>query len=113
MDTNSVAAISTARPTFFRALCAEAARGGRHTYEYAGYSLAAALRDLGPYSLDEDEWWDEIEKLGCHLDNDDDEEMWVWFRDRLPLCIALVPTRRRAKFIAGVKRAFEEGRAYD
>jgi hypothetical protein len=109
-QTNSFRVASNARPTFIRALCAEATQGGVHSYEDVGYSLAAALWNLGPYELDDDEWSADIERLGVHFDEGDDDAMWAWFRARLPRCMTLVPTRRRAAFVAGVKRAFEEDR---
>jgi len=34
----------------------------------------------------------------------------AWFMDHYPRCMALVPSRRCEQFVAGVRRAFEEGR---
>jgi hypothetical protein len=97
-------------PTFFRALCAEAANGGAHGYSVPGSHLANALGSAAPDDLDNDEWQVEIDELTGLLADDDDKPVLAWFVQHFPKCMALVPARRRAQFVVGVRAAHEEGR---
>ena len=96
-------------PSFFRACCFEAANGGGG-YSVPGWHLANALGSQIPYDLEVDEWQAEIKTLRDLLANENGEEVWTWFKRHFPKCMALVPTRRREQFVAGVQGAYEEGR---
>jgi hypothetical protein len=95
-------------PSWFRATCYEASKGGTGGYEIAGFKLAAAVGSESPYDLEGDEWADEIDKLKALLDSDDDKPVIAWFVQHYPKMMALVPARRRDQFVAGVARAYEE-----
>jgi hypothetical protein len=97
-------------PSFFKACCFEAARGGTGGYDVPGWHLTAALGGQAPYDLDEDEWHDELEKLEQLLSGDDDNAVFAWFEQHYPRCMVLIPARRREQFVVGVRRAHEDGR---
>jgi hypothetical protein len=97
-------------PTFFRACCYEAAQGGENGYDSAAWHLANSLGSQQPYDIEADDWAKEMEALQDSIGNDDDQAIWEWFKRHYPKCIALVPVRRRAQFVAGVRRAAEDGR---
>jgi hypothetical protein len=112
-------------PTYFRALCAEAARGGEFGYRSPGYELARHLSDQQPYDADADEWGAELQRLSdlllprnpatppgpgriaYHLR--DDAAVWRWFEEHYPKWAALVPPRRRKQFVAGVYECCDNG----
>jgi hypothetical protein len=98
-------------PSFFRANCMEAARGGANGYQAAGWHLANAIcSGQEPYEVEEEEWEAEVEALKELLESDDVAGVWGWFKRHYPKCMALVPIRRREQFVAGVKSAYEEER---
>jgi hypothetical protein len=102
-------------PTFFVACCQEAAQGGANGYAIAGRTLAGHLQDLNPYRPDEVGWKTELRHLenllypprpeGWRLLNPDDDRVWEWFERNLPRCTALIPRRRRDRFVDGVYEA--------
>lgn len=94
-------------PTFFRASCHTASRGGKDGYTDAGYTLAYHLHRLVPYEVDHEEWQAAVEQFTELLDSEDDEKALTWLSDHYPRCMALVPERRRAAFLDGVKRCHE------
>ena len=101
-------------PTFFRALCAEARRGGEWGYSRAGHELARHLGSELPYDLEPEEWQEELNELAALLqpDNPEDREreaVLAWFREHYPKCVELVPPRGRRKFVEGVYRAADDG----
>ena len=49
-------------PSFFRACCIEAANGGESGYFGAGLRLAGSLGDQMPYSLEWEQWKQEVEQ---------------------------------------------------
>jgi uncharacterized protein (DUF1778 family) len=97
-------------PTFFRACCFEAAQGGANGYKIAAWHLSNSLGSQQPYDLDDEEWERVLEALKQAITDDDDVAIWNWFKRHYPRCMALVPARRREQFVAGVRRAEEDGR---
>src|SRR5262249_4351797 len=95
-------------PTFFRALCAEAARGG---YYRPGYELARHMMDLVPYEAEGDDWLDElVEFRGLFEAGDlDDPRIREWLVRHYPRCMELVPERRQRQFNLGVSDAVNDG----
>jgi len=89
-------------PTFFRALCSEARRGGLASYVGAGHELMRHVERLAPYCADDDDWDAEVEKLNSLVEQEDDQAVLTWFVDHYPKCMQLVPKRRRESFLAGV-----------
>ena len=96
-------------PTWFRALCLEASRGGSSSYEWVGFKLACSLEAEIPYDLSPDEWIEEINELTRCLDADN-VAAWAWLEAHLPKFAALVPERRRTSLVAGMIRARSEDR---
>lgn len=91
-------------PTFFRALCATASAGGESGYVGAGYELARHLSDHMGYELDEDETQAQLSALNEALRTGADDKVIVsWFKENLPRCMDLVPTRRHRMFVNGVR----------
>jgi hypothetical protein len=85
--------------------------GGPHnSYAAETWHLTNALGSQQPCDVDLDDWVEEVEKLEELVIADDDDGVWGWFREHYPRCMALVPTRRRDQFVAGVKQAREDGR---
>jgi hypothetical protein len=110
MLTSSTQIASSACPSFFKALCWTASQGGSGSYEWAGYGLAGALSNLGPYQLEDDEWAEELDRLDSLIRDPDisDDDVVAWFDRWLPRCMALVPSRRRKSFLKGVYRNVTE-----
>jgi hypothetical protein len=103
----------TGVPTYFRASCAEASRGGASGYDAAAWHLCIHLDNEQPYDLSTDEWADRIRELDQMLSkrfSRDEEAIIGWFERHYPKCMELVPARRRETFLRGVYQAWEEGR---
>ena len=98
---------SGACPTFFKAICLEARRGGGLGYDRAGTQLTHVAAELVAFDTDE-EWTEKLKGLEALLLARDDAGVLGWFDRELPKCMALIPRRRRASFLAGVYREVEE-----
>ncbi len=101
--------VHTGVASWFRATCRTAAAGGAAGYEMAGFSLTGKLHSEMPLDVEEDEWAETIAKLESLLEADDDIAVLGWFESRYPRFMQLVPMRRRAQFLEGVRRAYREG----
>jgi len=99
----------TGVPTHFHAHCREVTRGGDRSYYSPGYALARAVGADQPYGIDMDEWVEEIGALQELLAEGDTEGTWRWFVRHYPKMMALIPPRRREKFICGVRAAYDDG----
>ena len=96
-------------PTFFRCCCIEAAR--QHyglDYSNPGYHLMLHLADQSPDEASPEEWEREIESLHSLLEAESIDSAIDWFVDHYPRCMALIPKRRRLKFIEGVVQCWLE-----
>ena len=100
-------------PSFFKACCAEAKAGRSFTYAHPGYHLTMHLRSQQPYDVPDDAWGERIEALCGLIDGADAEGIWNWFYEHFPKCMKLVPKRRLDQFVAGVSKAYEDGRLDD
>ena len=100
-------------PTFFRASCWEASRGGSIGYDLPGWNLAGAIHMEVPYDLEVDDWESEVSGLVKLIKADDRGGIARWFEDHFPNCIKLVPTRRRGQFVDGVVEAYEQGKMHN
>lgn len=98
-------------PTFFRACCREASRGGKHSYEEAGHELArhcdnlhdepeAVMGELLTLLNDAAKWYQRTD--AAH------QAVLAWFDREFPKCMALIPARRRDQFVRGVFRAYDD-----
>jgi hypothetical protein len=109
--------VFTGIPSFFRACCWQASEGRvpsitgwiRYGYRDAGYQLARHTVELEPYSAETEEWEAQIEELFDAVEAGDREGIWRWYVATYPLCMALVPRKRKQAFIDGVLLAEEEG----
>ena len=102
-------------PKYLRACVAEGRHGGSNSYAVAGWRLAIHLAtELYGYDDESDELAEErLREVAGLLEADaSDEELVSWFKRRLPRCIALVPRRRHASFLKGVREAWEADRMY-
>jgi hypothetical protein len=108
-------------PSYFKACCWEASRGGQRGYKTPAYELCRHLAASQPYGLEDDEWEAELQELAgllappwpgnpdmiaFHLR--DDGAVWAWFERHFPKCMELVPRRRRGQFVAGVYEAYDD-----
>ena len=100
--------VFTGVPSFFRGCCQEARAGGLHGYADAGWSLAQNLWRLIPDGLCRDEWIEQLDELENLLRDERHEDAAVWFAERFPRCLALVPKRRQAAFFKGFFTALAE-----
>ena len=104
---------SNACPSFFRACCVEARKGGTHSYREAGWHLSIHLDE----QIDDPRAMDELTEI---IDNElipmdeisADRVILVWFGHYLPLCMQLVPKRRRGSFVKGFWQAVEDNRVF-
>lgn len=98
-------------PSFFRALCYEAASSSHPTtYRDAGYHLAMHLSSQQPYDIDEKKWATQLERLHALLEDENTDAIWHWFCRHFPRCMQLVPKRRLLQFAGGVIGACQNGR---
>ena len=95
-------------PTFYRIHCAEARQGGpRNSYQNAGYHLGLHCFELTRGCVP-DPKLAELEQLLSSA-NSDISAIWGWLVENLPLCMALVPVKRKDIFITGFLEATEDG----
>jgi hypothetical protein len=98
---------SGALPTFFRATCMEAQRGGDRGYDWAGYTLFGAAAGLIEWRSHK-KLQETFEELKDAIEQGDDAAVLEWFDRELPRCMALIPKRRRGTFLRGVYEAEEQ-----
>jgi hypothetical protein len=91
-------------PTYFRASCFDASRGEGGGYFAVERTLAGSLGSEIPYELEDDEWQSEVERLEEFMA----AAAWSWLRAHYPRCMALVPSRRKERFLAGVRDAYHD-----
>lgn len=93
-------------PTFFRACCREAAlQRNNLDYSHPGYHLMLHVERLRPDDADPEEWANEVNGYYEQLDSDESVSaatVLVWFTEHFPRCLAVIPRRRRRKFVEGV-----------
>ena len=98
-------------PTFIRALAYEVATRtpGYNDYSLIGKTLARHTVDMvnDAYGVEDPD--ERIEQIRTHIKANDEKAILSWYRRNFPACMRLVPSRRRAKFVAGVLQAAEEG----
>ena len=102
--------VFTGCPNYFRAACFHASQGGSHAYRHAGFTLGAATEGEQPYEAENAEWDESLRVLIDRLTADDRAGVVAWYERTYPVCMALVPARRRASFVEGVFDAFNDGR---
>lgn len=107
-------------PTFFRALCAEAGRGGTTSYEHVGREFGSCMAQL---------LWESDPNLEPKLQElrgllrtgrpqrrfvttdaltVPDEAVWAWCEREFPKYTKLIPSRRRSRFLSGIYAVHEE-----
>lgn len=98
-------------PTHIRATAWSIASRERGYTDYAtlGQELARQATRLMEEAYDVDDPYERVEQLVSLIDAQDDRGILAWYRRNMPRCLALVPYRRRRKFLEGVYRAAEEG----
>ena len=62
-----------------------------------------------PYEVEDEDWQERVEELTTLIDESNDSAVLAWFDRWVPRCMALIPRRRRAAFLAGVYEFVEEG----
>lgn len=98
----------TGMPSWFRATCHEASRGGRSGYSYAGRQLGRHVSHEIPYSIEDAEWDSEVEILRGHCARRNVAQINAWLLEHYPRMMDAVPRRRRGVFAAGVLDAYHE-----
>jgi hypothetical protein len=94
----------TGLPGYMRASLHTASVGGANGYEQAGYTLGRHLDGELPWSAEIDEWDEELHAV----DEFNDEQLAVWLSVTFPRIWSSVPSDRRARFVAGVRRGRTE-----
>lgn len=92
-------------PSFFRACCHDATRGGKWSYEHPGREFGTALERLEPDHVEFDEWAGELDRVGELLFAYRFAEVERWLLLHYPRCMSLVPRRRRGNFMLGMREA--------
>jgi hypothetical protein len=87
--------------------CAEARRGGGHGYDWAGRKLLVCAAGLIAANTDED-LSEKFEELKDLIQSHDGDGVLGWFDRELPMCMELIPRRRRASFLTGVYAQVDE-----
>lgn len=98
---------SGACPSFFRAICLEASRGGELGYDRAGRKLVRVAAELIAGDTAE-ELAEKCKDLKGLVRDRADNCVLGWFDRELPRCMELIPRRRRPTFLAGVYQEIEE-----
>jgi len=99
---------SGACPTFFKAIIATAGQGGGNVgYITAGCELARHLGDLIDCG-DAVDGQGKLDELNALIGAGDDAGGFAWFGRELPRCAEMIPARRRARFIEGVRRRIDQ-----
>lgn len=80
------------------------------TYEEPGYHLGIHTIELCEPQGDDEAVRRKLDELSEAIGEDDDAVILAWYRREFPRCMELVPSRRHAQFVRGVKRAHEEER---
>ena len=94
-------------PTFFRACCAEVkSRCREGGYAHPGYTLMGSVEREIPFDASTEDWLSEVALLYEMFASEDLSAALIWFVDRFPKCMTLVPKRRREKFIEGAYQRF-------
>jgi len=99
-------------PTFFRALCMTASKGGEHSYKYVGYSFGAATSSEIPWDASYDEWENMLEEVRRYIENEDRESIWQWYKDVYPSAMKLIPARRKDSFVDGILEGYTDGKLW-
>jgi hypothetical protein len=96
-------------PTWFRASCREAAQGGTNNYRWVGQKLLGSLANEVPSDLENDEWYEELQKrLDPLLAGKDNEALLAWFLEHMPRFIKQIPQRRYHQFFSGLRDEYKE-----
>lgn len=99
-------------PSFFQCLVYEAAT---RRYSYSDYAMAGtelARHTFGYMDSGEEPWTKASARYGKlmqFIQNGNEKAVMKWYRREFPRCLALIPSRRRRKFMEGVFFAYEEG----
>jgi hypothetical protein len=109
-DASTTDAVFRGVPGYFRAACREASAGGSRDggYENAGWTFARNLPSEVPFGVEDDEWDSFVDELRDAVRREDDGAALQWLVAHYPRCMALVPPRRRERFLRGVARAYDE-----
>lgn len=97
-------------PTFFRAACAEAQRGGEGGYRGAGWTLALHAEQMLGEELTGKELKPKLDDVQKAVEKKDAAAVAAWFEREFPRCMELVPRRRREQFGLGVLDAADDRR---
>lgn len=95
-------------PQFFRKCCDHATSGGSQGYVRCGYVFAERLDRHPPRGVSESDLEERLLLLEGFLQEGDDDAIWNWLRANYPQCLTLIPSRRKAQFLAGVYQAFDD-----
>ena len=89
-------------PGYMRASLRTASTGGTNGYEQAGYTLGQHLGSESPLSMEDDEWDEALAAADEFID--DEQRLRTWLASTFPRIWSCVPSKRRAQFVAGVRR---------
>ena len=88
-------------PSFFKAACIEASKGGIGSYYNVGCLFAKSIHQLAPYTLNMEEWDQEIDILKKNVLSKRGGEVLHWLNQVYPKLMKLVPSKRRTQFLDG------------
>ena len=88
-------------PSFFKAACIEASKGGINSYYNVGCLFAKSIHQSAPYTLNFEEWDQEIEILKKNVLSKRDDEVFHWLNQVYLKLMKLVPSKRRKQFLDG------------
>jgi hypothetical protein len=97
-------------PSFFYACCTSVKKQLVSAgYDYPAHELGRHLAALVPYDLTPEQWDACLDRLVLLIYQRDGAGVITWFERHCPLCLMLVPCRRREQFVRGIYRAAQEG----
>jgi len=103
--------MNNACPSFFKACCIQAQRGGSESYYAAGYELARHLADILEDDADREAFSKKIDIAFNEKDEKQSRELLLKvLQQHLPACIKLVPEKSQlTTFADGFLKCLEDG----
>jgi len=99
-------------PTYFRALCYTASKGGEQGYNWVGFSFSQDTESEVPSDADSEQWREMLGQIQKYIEYRDEENIWLWYKKTYPKALALIPAKRRKSFVRGILKAYDEGKLW-
>ena len=96
-------------PRFFQGLCQTASQGGAQSYKWVGYTFGGATANEMPFDADSDQWENMLQEVQNYIESNNEEKIWLWYKQTYPEAMALIPAKRKESFVKGILEAYNAG----